>query len=457
MILPAKLVNERLMFLIDYGDKLPWGSVVTGAKIEVTVSSGEDTTPQKVFSQVWDIDGTIVTYQVRNGLPGVVYDLNTAVQVSGEWLYMTVKLAVLPDSGDVGALYPLTRVFTSLPYVQLMTDEISQSLEPTSGVLVQVLYESDLQPDNVDISMTPNGGELIPPATGKFLDEVTLSAATPTDGDLFTPPPAIADPGACVSDVALEPSTGILAIPPLGNIQIEEIDLVLVPTGGTLSTSINPDWADVASLLHFDGTDGSTTFVDETGRTWTAANGARIETDFSQFGGASGWFENVPGSGSENGSRISTPDHADLRFGTGNWTVEGWFRPKAPGLGFGAFFRKGQNTANGLQLAVTPTQLTLRANTFTDTNVAVSLSSSAFTHVAFVRNGGNVLFFVGGVLVHTAARSFDHSSTDPLLIGSVTGDTRYSYNGMIDELRITKGVALYTATFTPPSAPFPNS
>ena len=89
MILPAKLVNERLMFLIDYGDELPWGSIITRAKITVTVSSGEDPTPQKVFSQVWDIDGTIVTYQVRNGLPGVVYDLNTAVQVSGEWLHIS--------------------------------------------------------------------------------------------------------------------------------------------------------------------------------------------------------------------------------------------------------------------------------------------------------------------------------------------------------------------------------
>lgn len=233
MILPAKLVNERLMFLIDYGDKLPWGSVVTGAKIEVTVSSGEDTTPQKVFSQVWGIDGTIVTYQVRNGLPGVVYDLNTAVQVSGEWLYMTVKLAVLPDSGDVGALYPLTRVFTSLPYVQLMTDEISQGMEPTSGVLVQILYESELQPDNVDLTMEPTGGDLLIPPPGETFSESEMGLI-PTDGDLFTPPTANIDPNSAVVDLALEPSTGILAVPPLGNIQVELVNVGLSPTGGTM-------------------------------------------------------------------------------------------------------------------------------------------------------------------------------------------------------------------------------
>nr|WP_277399856.1 LamG domain-containing protein [Pseudoxanthomonas sp. LH2527] len=209
--------------------------------------------------------------------------------------------------------------------------------------------------------------------------------------------------------------------------------------------------------MHFDGTDGATVFTDVKGRVWTAQNSARIETDYSKFGGASGWFENTPSIGSENGSRISTPDHADLRFGTGDWTVEGWFRPQTPVVGFGAFFRKGQNTTDGLQLAVMPGQLNLRANGTTDTTVGVSLSTSDFSHVAFVRDGGTVRFFVNGTQVGSASRSFNHTSTDPLLLGSVTGDARYAYKGMMDDLRITKGVARYTANFPPPTAPFPNS
>lgn len=218
----------------------------------------------------------------------------------------------------------------------------------------------------------------------------------------------------------------------------------------------DPYWANVSALLHFDGTDGSTTFTDETGKTWTAANSARIETDFFKFGGASGWFENNPGSGSNNASRISTPDTAALRFGTGNWTIEGWFRPKAPVLSFGGFFIKGINTAGGITLAITPSLLTFRANGTTDSTVAVTLSSSDFTHIAFVRDGGTIRFFVAGVQVGTAARTFDHTSTDVVYAGSAGGDPRFTYKGMIDDLRITKGVARYTSDFTPPTQAFPN-
>lgn len=223
------------------------------------------------------------------------------------------------------------------------------------------------------------------------------------------------------------------------------------------SAPINPPWANVSALLHFDGADGSTTFTDETGKTWTAANSARIETDHYKFGGASGWFENTSNSNNELSSRISTPDHADFRFGTGDFTVEGWFRPLAPTTGFGGFFRKGQNTSDGLQLAVSPSALTLRANGTTDSSVSVSLSTTAWSHVAFVREGTTIRFFANGVLAGTATRSFDHSSTDPMIVGSAGGDGRFAYKGMIDDLRITKGIALYASNFTPPSAPFPNS
>lgn len=229
-------------------------------------------------------------------------------------------------------------------------------------------------------------------------------------------------------------------------------------TGGGGGGETDPHFLNVVSLLHFDGADGSTTITDQVlGRSWSAVNGAHIETDFSKFGGSSAQCTNVPGVGVDDGSFFGHSNHADFRLGTGDWTWEGWFRPQAPTTSFGAVFRKGENTTSGITLAITPTLLTFRANGTTDSSVAVSLSTTSFTHIAFVRSGGNVLAFVGGSLVATWARSFDHSSTDPVYLGSASSNSNFAYKGYFDDIRITKGVARYTTSFTAPTAAFPNS
>jgi hypothetical protein len=45
-----------------------------------------------------------------------------------------------------------------------------------------------------------------------------------------------------------------------------------------------------------------------------------------------------------------------------------------------------------------------------------------------------------------------------LFIGALNDTSfRFWLNGYIDDLRITKGIARYTADFTPPTAQFPDS
>ena len=73
-------------------------------------------------------------------------------------------------------------------------------------------------------------------------------------------------------------------------------------------------------LLHFDGTDASTTFTDENGRTWAAHGNAQIDTAQKVFGTASGLFDGT-------GDYIDTPDSADFTVGSGNFELECRIRP----------------------------------------------------------------------------------------------------------------------------------
>jgi hypothetical protein len=83
-------------------------------------------------------------------------------------------------------------------------------------------------------------------------------------------------------------------------------------------------------------------------------------------------------------------------------------------------------------------------------------SANVWHHYAAIRNGNTLNFFIDGVSQGTASISGSiYSSSSPFIIGC-NGETLGSswyYTGYIDDLRIIKGKALYTANFTPPSAP----
>lgn len=70
-------------------------------------------------------------------------------------------------------------------------------------------------------------------------------------------------------------------------------------------------------LMHFDGTNGSTTFTDESGKTWARMDGAstsQLDTSHSKFGTASL-------RGLNNNDSVSTASHADFLFGSGDFNV----------------------------------------------------------------------------------------------------------------------------------------
>ena len=94
--------------------------------------------------------------------------------------------------------------------------------------------------------------------------------------------------------------------------------------------------------------------------------------------------------------------------------------------------------------------------------------SSAFTtgswqHLAVVSNGTTIVVYRNGISVASVAASNDldgrgaiTSVTQDFRIGARRVANELPLNGYIDDLRITNGVARYTANFTPPTLPFPD-
>jgi hypothetical protein len=154
------------------------------------------------------------------------------------------------------------------------------------------------------------------------------------------------------------------------------------------------------------------------------------------------------------GDYLTAPDSPDWYFGTGNFTLEFWYRPSA--LTLHMLVQQAVNDLNrwilyfsattGMSFDVASGGSTLIA---CRQGATTGWSTSTWYHVAVVRNGNNFAIYRDGTSIATLTDSDaipDYAAR--LYIGGspIAGDV--SLNGYIDDLRITKGVARYTANFT---------
>jgi hypothetical protein len=219
---------------------------------------------------------------------------------------------------------------------------------------------------------------------------------------------------------------------------------------GTSST--DPDFASVSLLLHMDGSNGSTTFTDSSSanRTITANGDAQISTAQSKFGSASAILDGT-------GDYISAGSAA-FNPGSSDFTIEWWQKLSATGSTYSTI---AMGSDSGIRSSDGLIQIYYNGGVPGSTNVAASssgVSNTNWNHIAIVRSGSTLyLFLNGSLLTNDAANSVHAFGGDRFDIGRSTGTYGNAFNGYIDELRVTVGVARYTATFTAPTAPFPNS
>lgn len=235
--------------------------------------------------------------------------------------------------------------------------------------------------------------------------------------------------------------------------------MILNPYVFVAGTPVDPSWSSVSALLHFDGSNGGA-ITDQTSKTWTAYGGAAINTGDKKFGTAALVLDGTD-------DYVTTPDHSDFAFGSGDWTVECWLKEDSQGSTrqiIGQHSVTGEVDSSFILYSDTGV-LTLSAYVGSSTYSVVGSSSHStgvWYHVAAVRDGGTLRLFRNGTSIGTTSISGTMNDvSQPVTIGSVMGSGAPAFSlylhGKVDDLRITKGVARYTSNFTAPAAAFPDS
>jgi hypothetical protein len=218
-------------------------------------------------------------------------------------------------------------------------------------------------------------------------------------------------------------------------------DAVVIVSGG-----------DYQALFHFDGVDGSTTLTDASGgHVFTPQNGAQIDTANFKFGTSSLLFDGtndyVKGDGS-----------SDFAFGTGDFTIDFWvlFNSVAADA---VLFDTGPDFSgptNYIQIWMDAPTPKLRffsagSNRITGTT---TLTTGNWHHIALTRYFGSTRLFLNGVQEGSTYTDTNDYQCGPAIhpfLGQQGDGGGLFLNGWMDELRVIKGTALWTATFAPPT------
>lgn len=208
-------------------------------------------------------------------------------------------------------------------------------------------------------------------------------------------------------------------------------------------------WGKTVCLLAGEGADGSTTFVDSSP---VAANFNRVNATISTEQVKHGTSAMKVSAGYLTAS--GTPEN--YTFGTGDFTIETWLYFTAPTtyLAFIFDFRAdgvgpdlcGLIGGSGLFVLISGGGFRFNSGNFTP---------GMWHHLAVTRSGTTTRAFQNGTIIGTLTgdtNNYSCAANRPMLSGASNAPTLADARvpGYLDDFRITKGFARYTANFTPP-------
>lgn len=196
----------------------------------------------------------------------------------------------------------------------------------------------------------------------------------------------------------------------------------------------------------------------------TAVGNAQVDTAQAKFGTGSVYFDGA-------GDYLTLADSDDWYFTDGPFTIDLWIRYNG-----GTLQNKGicgqyvdSNNYWGFALGGSSKYVfeiksggaSKALYTFSNTTP----SSGIWYHLCLIRNGTKVALYVDGIEAAPEAWSTTISTNEVPNLASVlsvgncnfAGATEYYFKGWIDEFRISKGIARWTANFTPPAKAYMSS
>ena len=171
------------------------------------------------------------------------------------------------------------------------------------------------------------------------------------------------------------------------------------------------------------------------GNTATSTTQAKFSNTRSIYGDGSGDYVSMP----------IDP------IGTDDFTVEAWIYPTSTGSLDAAISGITIGGAKGVVIRRDKWFIGDDSTYQTFASSANKFVTNQWQHIAITRQGTSLKLFYNGTQFDSGTNSTDLDQTKYVLFASYTDGSYLSFAGYIQDFRITKGLARYTASFTPPT------
>jgi hypothetical protein len=180
---------------------------------------------------------------------------------------------------------------------------------------------------------------------------------------------------------------------------------------------------------------------------------AQISTSVKKYGTGSLSFN-----GTDSYLTSNPPNQSIYAFGTGNFTIEGWYYFNNVTSEQEIFDFRPSSTQGAYPMAYvwTDSKLYYWVSSANQITSSITLSTGTWYHIAICRSGTSTKMFINGTQsgsTYTDSTNYLVGANRPIF-GVSAFQLNVFYNGYMDDLRITNGYARYTSNFTPSTTAF---